>query len=201
MDKKIEKFFTTFFNEEDGVFDFHKNDSTLTVSGMRGIDAFERRCHVLDHIGDDGSREHWAVEKISTAIAARKGDVNARHGSYEPSWFEDEYAASDYLEYYLNNKIEQNMLLRWLNDREINFYDSRENRYVVDLEFKEVTGWAICAHTSYNDRFECHGVRFVFEYTASVKDVEFALYDAYPILTRKDREAVKRAIESFNRKK
>lgn len=195
----IKKFFEKFYIEDECVFDFKKNDSTLTVSGSKGIDAYSRKCHVLEHIGDDGSREHWAVEKISTAIAFKKGDDTAKHGSYEPSWFEDEYAVSDYLEYFLNSEKDLPKFLRWIKDRDINYFDNRENRYVVDLEFKEVTGLAICAHTSYKDRFECHGVRFVFEYTANLKDGEFAVYDAYPILTKKDKEAVKKAAALFKK--
>lgn len=194
----IDKFIDRFFDKETEIFNVSLNDCTLTRSGTIGENAFEKKCHVSDHIGDNENRKDWAVRKISTAIAYRKGDLEAKHGSYEPSWFDDEESLSDYLYFYLSKEKEakKSKLLEWVNNRDINWSD-RDKRYVVDLFFREVTGKAICAHTSYEDRFACHGVRFIFEYTAFLKDGEFALYNAYPILSPEDKKIVEKAKKDF----
>lgn len=196
MINMIEKFFEKYYDKEKYAFNFHKMEKILTVSGVNGNNTCEHNCHALTHVGDmvgNETRERWAVKKISTAIAYQKGDETAVHGSYEPSWFEDELTLSDYLEYFLHkDSPELNKLIRWVKDRDINFYSYSDRRLVINLELKEVTGLAICAHTDYSKRFKCHGIRFIFEYTASHNDGEFALYNAYPILTKEDRAIVKK---------
>lgn len=188
----IEKYFKNFYDEENCLFDFKKNDNTLTVSGIRGAESFAHVCHVCSHIGDSPEREHWGVSKISAAIAYQQGDIKARNGSYEPSWFVDAESLSDYVEYFLTkDSKELKEFVRWINYRDINWNNPRTQRFSVTLTFKEVTGVAMAAHTDYSKRFDCHAVHLVFEYTASHKDGEFALYSAYPVLTFEDRAIVK----------
>lgn len=189
-------------DEEKDVYEFNleKNDNVYTKSSVNDY-ADKHMCHILTHINPS---KQWAIDKIKTMFDYKKGLTDDRNGTFEPTWFTSRESFSLLLEeLFISSKNRDKLveLERWLNDRDIYYYDRRNNRFCFNVEFNKVTGYGIVANTDYDTLFECHAVRFVCEYTISHEDGEFVFYDAYPVYTAKDRVTINNARAEFRRRK
>lgn len=181
----VAEYIKRFYDCEEYLFNFEDNDLVETRSGTGNY--FDEHCpHVTTHI-NPGIK--WAVGKIATAMAEKRGIKDAKSGTTHPTWFESKEQASEALERILissNNVKILKKIQNWCNDRDIYYNDRKNNRLVINIRSNMPVGLGIVKGTDYNTPFEAHGLHVVLEYTVSKADGEFAVYDLYPYFTEED---------------
>ena len=189
-----------YYDLDNYVFDFETQDNIETRSNIG--DYRESHCpHVMSHIFEcDKEAFEWAKKKLNAAFDEKRGIKTTIEGSFHPTWFISTEDTSNFIEAFLLNDRNASIIEKWCNDRDIYYHDRRNNRLIMNMNFKDIVGYGIVSGTNYEQRFEAHGLHVVIEYTISKNDGEFVIYDAYPIFTESDWDTINKARAAWRKK-